>query len=146
VERAVRYTFEHFDEIDPERVWLAGLSQGGAGVGRAAVALPDVFAGLVFISPTMEPAILANEAMAVQRVLVIHGDADRPVTLKCVEQGIEALRSAGADVTVRRDPTVDKLSFAHADLRVSSIPGLLCQARARKPRSHWVTAQAWDSR
>lgn len=104
VERAVRYALEHFAEIDPARVILAGLSQGGAGVGRAAVALPEVFAGLVFISPTMEPAVLNNEALAGKRVLVIHGDADRHVTLKSVERGIEALRSAGADVTVRRDP------------------------------------------
>lgn len=104
VQRAVRYATEHFTEIDPRRVYLAGVSQGGAGVGRAAVALPEVFAGLVFVSATLEPAVLNNEAFADKRVLVVHGDKDRHVSLKSVEKGIEALRSAGADVTVSRDP------------------------------------------
>jgi len=116
VERAVRYATEHFAEIDPEKVWLAGLSQGGAGVGRAAVAMPDTFAGLVFISPTMEPAVLENDALGDRRVLVIHGDADRHVKLKSVEKGVEALGRSGADVTVHRDPTgTHFLLFARPD-------------------------------
>ena len=81
-----------------------------------AVALPDVFAGLVFVSPTMEPEVLSSEAFAGRRVLVIHGDADRHVTLKSVEKGIHALRTAGADVTVTRDPTgTHFLLFAQPD-------------------------------
>jgi predicted esterase len=116
VDRAVRYALEHFPDIDPRRVFLAGLSQGGAGVGRAAVALPEVFAGLVFISATMEPAVLDNEVLTVKPVLVIHGDADRHVTLKSVEKGIDALRSAGADITVSRDPAgTHFLLFAQPD-------------------------------
>lgn len=116
VERAVRYAFEHFAEIDPSRVWLMGLSQGGAGVGRAAVAMPAEFAGLVFVSPTMEPKVLESDELRGQRVLVIHGDADRHVTSKHVEKGIAALREAAADVTVRRDPTgTHFLLFAHPE-------------------------------
>lgn len=104
VERAVRYAFDHFTEIDPTRMYLAGLSQGGAGVSRAAVALPDTFAGLIFLSGTMEPKVLDAEEFAGKRVLVIQGDADRHVTLKSVLNGVEALQRAGADVTVLRDP------------------------------------------
>lgn len=105
VERAVNYALEHFTEIDSGRVWLAGLSQGGAGVGRAGAALPEVFAGLVFVSPSMEPRVLASEGLAGKRVLVVHGDADRHVTLKSVLAGVASLQAAGAEVTVRRDPT-----------------------------------------
>ncbi len=124
VERAVRYAFEHFAEIDPERVWLAGLSQGGAGVGRAAVALPDVFAGLVFVSPTMEPRVLENEALEGRPVLVIHGDADRHVKSAHVEKGVEALRRAGADVTVDRLPTgTHFLLFAHPEAVFGRVAG-----------------------
>lgn len=116
VERAVRYATEHFAEIDTQKVWLMGLSQGGAGVGRAAVGLPDVFAGLVFVSPTMEPAVLSNEAFAGRRVLVLQGDVDRHVTLESVGEGVAALRMAGADVTVQRNPTgTHFLLFAQPD-------------------------------
>ena len=61
-------------------------------------------AGLIFVSPTMEPAVLNHDTLTGRRVLVIHGDADRHVSLKCVEAGIAALRTAGADVTVERNP------------------------------------------
>lgn len=105
VRRAVNFAVEHFAEIDPRRVYLAGLSQGGAGVGRAAVAMPDTFAGLIFLSATMEQTVLEGELFVGQRVLVIQGDKDRHVTPVSVGKGIEALRSAGADVTVHRDPT-----------------------------------------
>lgn len=128
VERAIRYAMEHFAEIDPEKVWLLGLSQGGAGVGRAAVAMPDTFAGLVFISPTMEPSVLENEALTDRRVLVIHGDADRHVKLKSVEKGVEALRRCGADVTVHRDPTgTHFLLFARQEEVFEQVKGWMAE-------------------
>ncbi|MCU0703323.1 MAG: prolyl oligopeptidase family serine peptidase [Fimbriiglobus sp.] len=52
----------------------------------------------------MEPVVLESDELKGKRVLVIHGDADKHVSLKSVEKGIEALRRAGADVTVHRDP------------------------------------------
>ncbi len=116
VERVVNYAVEHFAEIDPRRVYLAGLSQGGAGVERAAVVMPDTFAGLIFLSATMEPTVLAGEAFAGRRVLVIQGEKDRHVTPASVGKGVEALRSAGADVTVHRDPIgTHFLFFAQTD-------------------------------
>jgi fermentation-respiration switch protein FrsA (DUF1100 family) len=60
--------------------------------------------------------VLDNEVLTVKPVLVIHGDADRHVTLKSVEKGIDALRSAGADITVSRDPAgTHFLLFAQPD-------------------------------
>lgn len=124
VQRAVRYAVEHFAEIDSGRIYLAGLSQGGAGVGRAAGAMPDMFAGLIFLSATMEPAVLVGEALAGKRVLVIHGDADRHVTPNSVEKGIDAIRSAGADITVHRDPSgTHFLFFAQTDEVLRRIGG-----------------------
>lgn len=116
VERAVNYAVEPFAEIDLQRVYLAGLSQGGAGVGRAAVAMPDTFAGLIFLSATMEPTVLEDGAFAGRRVLVIQGDADRHVTPASVGKGVDALRSAGADVTIHSNPTgTHFLFFAQTD-------------------------------
>ena len=104
VERAVRWAVEHFAEIDAGKVLLMGLSQGGAGVGRAAVAMPEVFAGLIFVSPTMEDGVLSGDEFEGRRVLVLHGEQDRHVTGKSVDRGIDALRQAGADVTAHRHP------------------------------------------
>ena len=42
--------------IDPEHVYLAGLSNGGVGVSRLAAARPKLFRGLIFISPVI-PAV-----------------------------------------------------------------------------------------
>ncbi len=132
VERAVRYAIEHFAEIDAGRVWLMGLSQGGAGMGRAAVALPEVFAGLIFISPTMEPTLLVNEAFAGRRVLVLHGDADRHVTPKSVDRGIAALRTGGAEVTTHRDPAgTHFLLFADPDAVFRRITEWVGETEAR---------------
>ncbi len=116
VSRAMRYALEHFGEIDSQKVFLAGHSQGGAGVGRAAVAMPEAFAGLIFLSPTLEPKILNDEGVKGQRALVIHGDSDLHVKLKSVQKGIEAMQTAGADVTVNRDPNgTHFLLFAQSD-------------------------------
>ena len=131
VERAVNYALEHFAEIDPKWVFLAGLSQGGAGVGRAAAAMPDTFAGLIFLSGTMEPRVLEGEAFAGKRVLVVQGDADWHVTLKSVQTGIEALTRAGADLTVHRDPTgTHFLFFSQTDEVLRSVGEWLRNERA----------------
>jgi len=91
------------------RMTLCGLSQGGAGVGVAAAAMPDVFDSLVFLSPTMEPAVLASPGFrrVESRVLVLHGAADRHVTLQSVQHGLAALERCGADVTAHLEPDAD---------------------------------------
>ena len=80
------------------RVFLAGISQGGAGVVRAARAEGSAVSGLILISPTMEPDQL-TAPWAGMPALVFQGDADHNVTAKSVRLGVELMRGAGADVT-----------------------------------------------
>lgn len=94
VDRAVEYAVAHYP-VDAKRVVLAGLSQGGCGVGRAAAAFPGRFAGLVFLSATMERTVLRGEGFAGARVFVAFGDRDVNVKPATVERGIAALRARG---------------------------------------------------
>ncbi len=110
VDRCVEYAVAHHP-VDAGRVVLAGLSQGGCGVGRAAAAFPGRFAGLVFLSATMEPAVLGGEGLAGAKVFVAFGGRDVNVKPATVERGIAALRTGGADVTEHRDPAGDHFLF-----------------------------------
>lgn len=107
VARATRFGVEALDP-DPARVFLGGISQGGAGVGRAGEALASRFAGLIFISPTMELSVMGSEEFAEgwsgRPVLVIHGDRDRNVSPESVTTACERMEANGVRVTQHRDP------------------------------------------
>jgi len=104
VARTASYVLEFCPSIDERNLLLIGLSQGGAGVGRAASA-SGPWAGLVFLSPTLEPKVLRSgdfsESWRGREVLVLHGGVDRHVTPKSVARGIQAMGEAGVTVTER---------------------------------------------
>jgi pimeloyl-ACP methyl ester carboxylesterase len=119
VKRATRFGVEAINP-DPARIFLAGISQGGAGVSRAARAFPDKFAGLIFISPTMELDVLGSEAFEEgwrgRPVLVIQGDRDANVRPESVTAACERMASLGVKVTEHRDPEgAHFLFFAKTD-------------------------------
>lgn len=119
VERAARFGYAAWNP-DPARVLLVGFSQGGAGVGRAAADRPDRYAGLVFLSATMELPVLGSEAFvsgwAERNVLVIQGDRDRNVRPETVDAAVQQLEADGVRVTQHRDPVAAHfLFFAQLD-------------------------------
>lgn len=95
-------------DIDPHRVYLAGLSNGGLGVSLAAADQPDRFAGLIFLSPvfateaTDSPAFLG--AWRSRPVLIITGAADDRIPITYVDTRASILQSAGVDVTYQTYP------------------------------------------
>lgn len=91
----------------PDRVYLAALSNGGRGATRALAAHPDRYAGVVFVSAVMEPLIIGSARHDGTPTLVFHGAKDRRIPMTYADLGIQALRSAGADVTVRVWPGED---------------------------------------
>ncbi len=101
--------------VDPARVYLAGISNGGIGVSRAALASPERFAGLIFLSPVLPPSILDTakfKAQWAQRpVLVIAGMADERIPLAYVRQRAAALRAGSVNVTLREYPDEDHFLF-----------------------------------
>lgn len=120
--------------IDPNQIYLAGLSNGGLGVSRLATEHPDLFAGLIFISPVMATDIVDGAAFhsqwAQRPVLVISGDADRRIPIAYVERRVANLRDGGVDVTTVIYPNIDHfLFFAEPDRILDDISIWLAPVR-----------------
>jgi pimeloyl-ACP methyl ester carboxylesterase len=90
-------------ELDADRIYLAGLSNGGLGVSRLAAEVPELFRGLIFISPVMATDIVDEEPFhrqwAERPVLVITGEADDRIPLSYVEQRVAIMQAGNVDVT-----------------------------------------------
>lgn len=90
-------------DIDKQRVFLAGLSNGGLGVSQVVAQAPDRFAGLIFLSPVMNTRILESAAFAQgwqgRPVLLLTGEADRRIPLEYVQRHARLLTEAGVRVS-----------------------------------------------
>ncbi|HOX04959.1 MAG TPA: dienelactone hydrolase family protein [Planctomycetota bacterium] len=104
VDHALRYCASH-PRMDPSRIHLAGLSNGGRGVCLAANRSPEAYRGLMLISPVIdEQALLAGCFAAAWKdkpILIIHGADDNRVPAPQVREAAESLRAAGLRVETR---------------------------------------------
>jgi predicted peptidase len=126
--------------IDPDRVVLTGMSQGGHGCWTIGARMAGTFAaiapvcGYVFVPERTsagerawrfddDAALVRDIARGIGRtpVWALHGEADSVVPVEQTTRMIEALRSAGADVRVTTYPGVNHNSwekaYADAELR-----------------------------
>jgi pimeloyl-ACP methyl ester carboxylesterase len=115
---AVERVYQHAmsaQSIDPARVWLGGISDGGKGVTRSATAYPEHYRGLIYLSPTM---ILAEVGSASfldcwkgRHILVFQGEADHSVLLRDVDPAIALMRAGGIAVSYHTFPGEDHFLF-----------------------------------
>jgi hypothetical protein len=102
-------------ELDPDRIYLAGISNGGLGVSRLAMASPEQFQGLIFLSPVMAAEIVdSTEFLDTWRgrpVLVITGEGDQRIPLKYVTRRVLNLQASGVEVTYLTYPDEDHFLF-----------------------------------
>lgn len=113
VERARTYAVTKLG-ADERRVFLAGLSNGGTGVTRAASDRPERWAGLVFLSAVIERSIITAPSFTHvpgRRVLVIHGMTDDRIPISIIDDAIIDLRSGGARVDSWLVPAEDHFLF-----------------------------------
>ncbi len=131
---------------DRSRQYLTGLSMGGNGAWYLAYHHPDRWAALVVIcgfatargavvpaiAPATEPDPLAALARKIAHipVVLVHGDADRAVSVEESRRMAAALKAAGADVTYRELPGVDHNSWDPA-FQSEELPAWLFAKRKR---------------
>ncbi len=114
--------------IDPSRVWLAGLSNGGLGVSRAAAMAPERFRGLIYLSAVPEEGVLRSQAYLHgwrgRPVLFIHGDQDNRVPVREIDDTARGLSAAGVNVAKRVRGGEDHFLF------LASLDGMLADIEA----------------
>ena len=83
-------------DVDPQRIYLTGLSMGGYGSWMLAAAAPERFAAIVPICGGGDP----KDAGKIKSlpIWVFHGAKDTAVSLKKSEEMVAALKEAGSDV------------------------------------------------
>lgn len=97
--------------VDPERVYVTGLSMGGFGTFRLAAAYPDRFAAAVPICGGGEPDAM-EKALSTVPIWAFHGARDAVVPVSKSEEMIDAVRRAGGDVRLTVYPDVEHNSWA----------------------------------
>ena len=99
---------EHARGIGPERVLLAGFSQGGAIALSAGLRRKQPLAGLIGLSTYLPGAETAarvlGETAASQPVFMAHGSGDPVIPLVHAERSAQQLRALGFDVQWHRYP------------------------------------------
>ncbi len=115
IETARRHALETLP-IDPDRMVLAGLSNGGRGVMRAIEADADRRWKAVILLSAVVDVDPSEAAWKGRPVLVIHGLKDDRIAEKWFRLAVKALEDVGAAVTTRADPDEDHfLVFSRRD-------------------------------
>ena len=81
--------------IDPDRIYVTGMSMGGAGTWALAAEQPDRFAAIAPVCGLVSPRIA--DFIKHLPVWVFHGAKDGTVPLSESEEMVEALRAVGAE-------------------------------------------------
>lgn len=91
--------------IDPQRVFLMGYSNGAMGVTRAAVKAPELFKGLIYLSPITEDDLFATKEFSLavrdRKILFLHGGRDERIPRSMVEGTAGFLKRLGFHVRLK---------------------------------------------
>jgi len=116
--------------VDPDRVYLTGLSMGGFGSWSLGIAYPDKFAAIVPIcggGDEEEVAILKDVP-----IWVFHGAKDGTVKLEQSEKMVNALKEAGGNVKFTVYPEANHDSWTETYDNPELYEWLLQQKRINK--------------
>jgi acetyl esterase/lipase len=106
--QAVRFMSLYFP-VDPERIFLAGVSDGATACYAAANTIAGPFAGFFAISGfgPMLPRTgmhLFPSNLAQRPIYAVHAGKDRLYPLRFVAQFVDSLQAHGVDITLSRHP------------------------------------------
>jgi len=105
--------------VDPSRIVLAGISNGGLGVSIAGLADGEHFRGLVYLSAVLDAGVpslpIFEEKWKGKPILVVHGAVDPRIPEGNIGRAVAAMRDRGARVSYERVPDASHwLMFSHA--------------------------------
>jgi predicted peptidase len=118
--------------IDPQRVYIGGLSMGGMGTFEALWRRPDLFAAAFPICGGGNPEKARNYALKLP-IWVFHGDADPVVTVSHSRRMVQALRATGARVRYTEYPRVGHDSWKNAFQEKELMDWIFSQRKPGKP-------------
>jgi predicted esterase len=91
--------------IDPHRIFLMGYSNGAIGVTRAAILAPELYQGLIYISPVTEDGLFSTKEFLKRahdrKILFLHGGRDEQIPRSIVEGTVYALKQRVGDVRIK---------------------------------------------
>lgn len=117
--------------VDPERIYLTGLSMGGYGSWMLAAAQPNRFAAIVPICGGGNPA--DADTLKGIPIWVFHGAEDKTVKLENSTKMVDALKAVGSDVKFTVYPGVGHDSWTETYANPELYDWLFAQKRAARP-------------
>jgi poly(3-hydroxybutyrate) depolymerase len=103
--------------IDENRIYLAGHSMGAIGTWKIAPKFPDIWAALGPFAGSGQPATLEGIRHIPQ--FVVHGDADRTVSVQGSRAMVEKMKELGVEVTYIEVP-----GGGHSDVVPPNLPAM----------------------
>ncbi len=127
---------EREQAIDPDRIYVTGLSMGGFGTWALAIATPERFAAVAPICGGGEPFAAPLIAAARLPVWAFHGARDDVVPPRRTTEMVEALQRAGGDVRLTVYPEAGHDSWTPTYANPELYAWFLARSRAgRVPAS-----------
>jgi predicted peptidase len=114
--------------VDPNRVYITGLSMGGYGTWDAIARYPGFFAAAVPICGGGDPSTV--KLFARTPVWCFHGDSDSVVSVKRSREMVDALKAVGATVKYTEYPGVQHDSWTATYANPDLYTWLFAQQRA----------------
>jgi phospholipase/carboxylesterase len=105
-------------DIDPERIWIAGFSQGGIMSASVGLSAPDKVAGFGILSgrvlPEVLPAVQPGPVLAKVRAFVSHGVQDQKLGIHFARNAKEVLDGFGVPLQYHEYEAGHELNMAMA--------------------------------
>ncbi|WP_273566537.1 prolyl oligopeptidase family serine peptidase [Maribacter halichondriae] len=119
------------NRVDPQRIYLTGLSRGGGAAWELAVQYPEKFAALAVVCG-MTPLPYAAWIDKEMPIWVFHGEEDESIPISESETMVDRLKSMGYDVRFTRYPGVGHNSWVRAYNNEELYEWLVAQKRNEK--------------